>query len=79
MQEAVAEIRQRLASDEEYAEAQAALEARINEDVLASSLLARPQRLRDSVAAPWSGDPGEPVEGDDEDNEAGPEVVYTDE
>lgn len=77
LQEAVADIRQRLASDEEFREVQAALEARINEDVLASALLARPQRLRDGP--PSGGSTADLEEDDDEDDGDGPEVVYVDE
>lgn len=92
LQEAVAGIRERLAIDEDYAEAQAELEARINEDVLASALLARPQRLsRDEPLAAGSGTGGAGLEDvdaedgvrdedgvydEDDDDEDGPEVVY---
>ena len=68
-------MRERLAADEEYAEAQAALEARINEDVLASALHVRPQRKPLEAAArdqtPFDAD----ADDDDLDGD-GPEVVY---
>jgi GTP-binding protein len=65
LRQAMAEFRERMATDEAFADAQAELEERINEDVLASALLARPQRkpAPDSV---------------DDDDDA-PEVVYVDE
>lgn len=81
LQKAVADIRVRLATDEHYAEAQAELEARISEDVLASALIARPRRVQQeemdgpaqvSDADQSAGDPPD----DDVDDEDGPEVVY---
>ncbi len=69
LQRSIAEMRERLATDESYAEAQAELEARINEDVLASALNVRPQRQPPAEAAA-SEDDDDPEDGD------GPEVVY---
>jgi hypothetical protein len=69
-------MRERLASDEAYAEAQAELEARINEDVLASALNVRPQRkprTADSDALPVDEDLST---GDEDPDDDGPEVVY---
>ncbi len=45
---AVAEIRERLVEDDEYAEREAELQARIGEDVLRSAVLAKPGALRES-------------------------------
>ena len=75
LQRDIAEMRVRLTSDEEYAEAQAELEARINEDVLASALNVRPQR---KPLEPASGDETafEAGADDDDQEDDGPEVVY---
>jgi GTP-binding protein len=70
LQREIAEMRERLASDEEYAQAQAELEARINEDVLASALSVRPQRTPQAEDAD---DLSIDDEGPDDDE---PEVVY---
>jgi len=74
LQQAVAEMRERLATDEAYAEAQADLEARINEDVLASALNIRPPKQSAGDAADEA---GEAIIDDDDDQDGdGPEVVY---
>ncbi len=75
LSEAVAGERERLLNDEAYAEAQAELEARINEDVLASALDVRPSRVSPAAAAFTGTDLGERDE-DDPDEDEGPEVVY---
>jgi hypothetical protein len=66
-------MRSRLMTDEAYAEAQADLEARINEDVLASALQVRPQR---KPAPDLAADTGEADDEGMDDDEDGPEVVY---
>ena len=71
--EEIAGIRLRLATDETFAEEQAELAERINEDVLASALSRRPPRVRGALPA----EPQEAAhEAADEDDEEGPEVVY---
>lgn len=79
LQREIAWMRERLATDEEYAEAQAELEARINEDVLASALNVRPQR-NSAVLEPEGQSAGETLVTDDADDDdpddEGPEVVY---
>jgi GTP-binding protein len=75
---AIQKIRMDLVNDEEFAESQADLEARINEDVLSRALDARPRRLADSAAAPPAPPPNEDEE-DPDAGEEGPEVVYVDE
>jgi GTP-binding protein len=72
----IQKIRSDLVNDDEFAKSQADLEARINEDVLARSLDARPRRLADSGEAPPH------IEATDEDSntdEEGDEVIYVDE
>lgn len=80
LQRSIAEMRERLATDEAFAEAQAALEARINDDVLASALNVRPQRRTtpaDAGALGGADEDVEDVDGDVEDDDGeGPEVVY---
>ncbi len=76
LQQYVAGMRERLANDEEYAEAQAALEERINDDVLASALNVRPQRKTPGEAALDTGAASDDVDDDDGDDGDGPEVVY---
>jgi len=83
----IAEIRSRLLSDGAYRDAQADLEARISEDVLANALRARPQRLpasagvglagRDDVSGSALPDDGPSRDGTPQSD--GPEVVYVDE
>lgn len=79
LQQSIAEMRERLASDEDYAEAQAALEARINEDVLASALNVRPQRKTPDQGSLEGTASSDLVEDDEPDDDEGPEVVYVDE
>jgi len=79
LQRFVAEMRERLAADEEYAQAQAALEVRINEDVLASALNVRPQRksaIDDSSESDASSLHDDDTDDDESDDGDGPEVVY---
>ena len=76
LQRCIAEMRERLASDEEYAGAQADLEARINEDVLASALNVRPQRKPAAGSFQGEGPALDTAEGDDPGDDDGPEVVY---
>jgi GTP-binding protein len=71
--EEIAEMRARLEQDEAYADAQAELEARINEDVLASALNVRPPRIAGAGVVPPSDDD---EAGDRDDDDEGPEVVY---
>ena len=74
LSEAIAGLRERLLNDEAYAQAQAELEERINEDVLASALNVRPSRLTTVPAAVAGADA---AAGDlDDDDDEGPEVVY---
>ncbi|TNF87177.1 MAG: Obg family GTPase CgtA, partial [Gammaproteobacteria bacterium] len=74
LQQAIAEMRERLATDEAYAEAQAELEARINEDVLASALHARPPRRSAEDVLSEAGEPA--IDDDDLPDDDEPEVVY---
>ena len=78
LQRSIAEMRERLATDEAFAEAQAELEARINDDVLASALNVRPQRRTTPADADAHLDENVEDVGDvDEDDDGeGPEVVY---
>jgi hypothetical protein len=62
LREAVAEVRERLMADEPFAAAEADLAARINEDVLASALAARPRRV--------------PPRAEESDDADGPQVIY---
>ena len=66
---AVAEIRRRLREDDDYAEAQAALEEQINTDVLASALTVRRRKAGTDATATEADD--------DEDGDV--EVIYVDE
>ena len=76
LREYVAAMRERLLTDEAFAEAQADLESRINEDVLASALNVRPQR-RPASDSPAETDMEEGDDSDDDsDDKEGPEVVY---
>ena len=75
LQREIALMRERLAADEEYAAAQSDLEARINEDVLASALNVRPQRI---PPGPAGGEETVLAAGADDDDpeDDEPEVVY---
>jgi len=80
LSQTVAEMRIRLAEDAAYAESQVELEARINEDVLASALLVRPRRQTPMSNATSGGDAVAEMDDLDsdepDDDEDGPEVIY---
>jgi len=78
LREAIADIRSRLVNDEAFAEAQLDLETRINADVLANALRARPRKLAGGQSAEDLSDVDDD-DPDDPDDEDGPEVVYVNE
>ena len=70
---AVAEIRRRLREDDDFAQAQAALEEQINTDVLASALEVRRQRGTTEASASNS------THSEEADDDGDVEVIYVDE